>query len=86
MDMKKFVLAAAMAGAFSASAFATDADSRYLTGGNATSQTRDVATEPFAAPPSKPVGCDQAAGGAAKLDACSPIGSAGGSNSGSRTR
>lgn len=83
--MKKFILAAALLGGISGIAYATDADSRYFADQGGTTDKRDVVTEPFAAAPTKPSGCDEAAGGSAKLLACDPNSGGGGSNnSGSR--
>jgi hypothetical protein len=90
-DMKKIILAAAVLASFAGAAYA-ETDGEYImkddaaaTSSNA-NENRDVVTEPFAAP-SRISGCDEAAGGAARLDACSPDGQAsGGGNSGGQSR
>ncbi len=82
--MKKLILAAALVSGLSGVAYADDADSRYLANEGDAPAKSDVVTEPFAAAPTTPGGCDEAAGSVAKLQACDPYSGGGGSNTGSK--
>jgi hypothetical protein len=93
IKMKKIILAAAVLASFTGVAMA-DTDGEYIMKDETSVDRsiepgdREIVTEPFAAPARSSVnGCDSAAGGAGRLDACSPDGqAAGGGNSGGQSR